>query len=102
MNPGANNHEDDLKKAERIAYLIAGHIKDSLIPAEQDELDDWVSASDENLELFEKLTDEDNIELGVQQYLQIEKEKAAALARVKEKVGLTPKRKSIINTRVIK
>jgi ferric-dicitrate binding protein FerR (iron transport regulator) len=96
MKPGANSHEDDLKKAERIAYLIAGHIKDSLIPAEQDELDDWVSASDENLELFEKLTDEDNIELGVQQYLQIEKEKAAALARVKEKVGLIPKRKSII------
>jgi ferric-dicitrate binding protein FerR (iron transport regulator) len=96
MKPGENNHEEDLKKAERIAYLIAGHIKDSLTPAEQDELDDWVSASDENLELFETLTDEDNIEAGVQQYLQIEKEKAAALVRLKEKAGLSPKRKSIL------
>jgi ferric-dicitrate binding protein FerR (iron transport regulator) len=94
MEPTSNNHDEDLQKAERIAYLIAGHIRETLTPKEADELDDWVSESDENLELFEKLTDEENIELGIQKYLQIEKEKAGALSGVKQAVGL--KRKTTI------
>jgi ferric-dicitrate binding protein FerR (iron transport regulator) len=46
----------------RIAYLIAGFVKGTLTTAEQEELDLWVAASDDNLRLFEELTDEDKLE----------------------------------------
>jgi len=48
--------------AYRIAYLIAGFIRKTLTEAEHDELDKWVEARDENMLLFEELTDEKNIE----------------------------------------
>ena len=50
------------EKAYRIAYLIAGYIRRTLTEEEHDELDAWVEASDENMLLFEELTDEKNIE----------------------------------------
>lgn len=46
------------EKAHRIAALIAGYIHRSLTPSEHDELDEWVGQSDENMQLFEELTDE--------------------------------------------
>jgi ferric-dicitrate binding protein FerR (iron transport regulator) len=85
------NHDENLQKAERIAYLIAGHLKDTLSELERDELDEWITESDENLELFENLTDEDNIEAGIQKHRRMEKEKAEALAGVKEKIGIRQK-----------
>jgi transmembrane sensor len=87
MKPTSNNHEEELKKAERIAYLIAGHLRNTLSADESDELDEWLNESDENLELFEKLTDEENIEAGVQQYLDIEGRKADALQKLKQEIG---------------
>lgn len=48
--------------AYRIAYLIAGFIRNTLTEKEHDELDDWVNESDENMRLFEDLTDERNLE----------------------------------------
>ena len=48
--------------AYRIAYLIAGYIRESLTEQEQEELNDWVNASDHNMRLFEDLTDENNLE----------------------------------------
>jgi transmembrane sensor len=48
--------------AYRTAYLIAGYIRKTLSETEHDELDKWVEASDENMLLFEELTDEKNIE----------------------------------------
>lgn len=48
--------------AYRIAYLIAGYIRQTLTEQEHDELDDWVTADDKNMLLFEDLTDEKNIE----------------------------------------
>lgn len=86
MNQSPTNHDEDLQKAERVAYLIAGHIRETLTPEERTELDDWVTESDENLELFEKLTDEDNIEMGIQKYLQKEKSKSKAFADVEDKI----------------
>lgn len=86
MESAPNNHKENLQKAERIAYLIEGHLKGTLTPEEGEELDDWITESDENLELFEKLTDEDNIEIAMQQYLQAEKEKVEALAGVKNQI----------------
>lgn len=43
--------------SEHIAYLILLHLHNNLTPAEGDELDNWVSASDDNLEMFEELID---------------------------------------------
>jgi transmembrane sensor len=49
--------EDAEKRANRVAWLIAGFIQDRLSPIEHRELDDWVTASTENQLLFEELTD---------------------------------------------
>ena len=94
MNQPSPNHEENLQKVDRIAYLIFGHVQDTLTPQEREELDDWITESDENLELFEKLTDEDNIEMGVHDYLQKEKLKAESLAGVQAKIR-TDKRNNI-------
>lgn len=82
MDPAS--HEEKLKKAEHITYLIAGHVRGTLTNEEADELDNWITESAENLALFENLTDEDNIEAGIRQYLQAEKQKAAAFNELKE------------------
>jgi hypothetical protein len=41
----------------RIAYLILLHLHNKLTPPEGDELDEWICLSDENMEIFEILTD---------------------------------------------
>ena len=86
MDATPNNYEENLRIADRITYLIFGHLKGTLTPEEGEELDDWITESDENLELFERLTDESNIEIAMQQYREVEKEKAKALAEVKNKI----------------
>lgn len=53
-------------KAHRVAYLVAGYIRKTLTRQEHDELDAWVEASDENMRMFEELTDEKNIEANLQ------------------------------------
>ncbi len=60
MNDNPYSNRD--KQAYRIAYLISGYIKDQLSEPEHDELDQWVSLNEENMRLFEELTDEKNIE----------------------------------------
>lgn len=60
MNQTADNSTNPAP--ERIAYLIAAYVKKSITPAEHDELDAWVEASDANMKLFEDLTDEDKLE----------------------------------------
>lgn len=57
-NPYANMD----KGAYRIAYLVAGYIRGTITEKEHDELNDWVNASDHNMQLFEELTDEKNLE----------------------------------------
>jgi len=52
--------------AEKIARLIAGYIQKTLTSEEHDELDTWVNESDDNMRLFEELTDEKNINAGLQ------------------------------------
>jgi transmembrane sensor len=46
------------EKALRIASLIAGYIRHTLTAEEHDELDEWVGENDENMRLFEEVTDE--------------------------------------------
>lgn len=41
-----------------------------LTPEQHDELDEWVVASDENMELFAAATDEDNIRLSMDKAIQ--------------------------------
>lgn len=53
--------EKDLKQAYRITYLIAGFLKHRLTIEEKEELDRFILASDENMKLFERMTDEKNI-----------------------------------------
>jgi ferric-dicitrate binding protein FerR (iron transport regulator) len=59
-----NNSKE--QRARRIASLLAGYIRDTLTPAEHDELDEWVGASDKNMRLFEELTDEKRIQLALE------------------------------------
>lgn len=81
MKPGSD-HSDE--KAHRIAYLIAGYIRKTLSMEEHDELDAWVEASDENMKLFEDLTDETNIEANLAWMDGVQTEKA--LEQVKTKL----------------
>lgn len=86
MKEDAHRHEENLRVAERVAYLISAHMSGKMTADERRELDDWITENDENLELFEKLTDEENIETGMQDYLRLEKEKAAALTMLKARI----------------
>lgn len=93
MNEKISNHSEE--HAHRAAYLIAGFIRKTLTEEEGDELDAWIVESDENLELFEKLTDEENIQIAMQDYLQLEGEKAEILVKVKKTIGLKSKNNSV-------
>jgi hypothetical protein len=54
----------------RIAGLIIGYLNNTLTEMEADELDNWVSASDENVDLFETLIEyERNVDFSPESYL---------------------------------
>lgn len=73
--------------ADRVAYLVAGYIRQTLTEKEHDELDEWITTSDENQRLFEELTDPVNIERGLNE---MEKVNAgAAMERIKSKIRFT-------------
>jgi ferric-dicitrate binding protein FerR (iron transport regulator) len=63
MNEDFSKYSDD--EARRIAYLVNGFLFNTLTEKEHNELDDWVAASDENMLLFEKLTDPKNLQEAV-------------------------------------
>jgi ferric-dicitrate binding protein FerR (iron transport regulator) len=62
--------------AYRTAYLIAGFIRQTLTEKEHDELDEWVAASDSNMQLFEDLTDEDSLTANLEWMDQVQTEKS--------------------------
>jgi ferric-dicitrate binding protein FerR (iron transport regulator) len=71
-------------QANRVAYLVAGHLRQILSEAEKDELDAWITKSDANQRLFEELVNPQVLEQQLQEY---EKpDEAAALKRIKEKL----------------
>ncbi|MBX2925435.1 MAG: FecR family protein [Chitinophagaceae bacterium] len=93
-NNNSSNMEPD--KTSRIAYLVAGYIRGILTDAEKDELDDWITQSDANMELFAELTDENNMEVALEERGSYNSE--AAIARLKEKIILekpTARRRTI-------
>src|ERR1700741_5078030 len=83
--------EEATEKAYRTAYLIAGYIQNTLTVEEHDELDEWVAAKNENLLLFEELTDERNIASTIEWYKKLNTERA--LGRVKERIGFEKPKK---------
>jgi transmembrane sensor len=80
--------------AHRIAYLIAGFIRKTLTEEEHDELDAWVESSDENMLLFEELTDEKNIAANLEWMDKARTEKTLQLT--KERIEFTPEHKNLI------
>lgn len=79
---GLTPQED--QQAHRVAYLISGFLRQSLTEEELNELDEWITASDENELLFGELTDPATIEAGVKQLKGIDTEKA--LEKIKEQL----------------
>src|ERR1051326_5410244 len=57
-----NPYENMDQAAHRIAFLIAGYIRGTITEKDHDELDAWINESDQNMKLFEDLTDEKNLE----------------------------------------
>lgn len=90
MNSDAIKNMDE--GAFRIAYLIAGYIRQTLTETEHDELDKWVEASDDNMLLFEELTDEKNIEANLEWMDKVSTEKM--LQATKEKIQFNPEQKT--------
>jgi hypothetical protein len=86
------NSEVPRQDAYRVAYLIAGYISNSLSDTEKDELDEWVTASDENMQLFAELTDEKNIEKGLKERGLYNADKA--VERLKQKIGTKKKKQA--------
>jgi transmembrane sensor len=74
MDEQFNKYSD--AEAHRVARLIAGFIRGTLSNKERDELDEWICASDENMQLFEKLTDEKNVESAMRWMQGVDTEKA--------------------------
>lgn len=96
MKPKASPGEPQLPLAERMAYLIAGFLRGTLTEAEHDELDAWIVESDENLRLFEELTDEENLQTAIAGRKRLEKERA--LPKPMEPVGVTQSRQPLLRS----
>lgn len=77
-----------MEEADRIAYLIAGFLRQTLKDEEHDELDAWIEASDANQRLFEELTDPAVTEEWLQEMDTINSEKE--LQRIKKGLLFRP------------
>lgn len=78
-------------EAQRIGWLVAGFVQQRLNDAERDELDAWITASDDNQVLFEELISPVFIEKGKQALEAIDAE--AAYAKLKQRIEGVPEKK---------
>jgi transmembrane sensor len=76
----AKLREREVEEAQRIAYLIAGHVRQDLTPEKQKELDKWLDADDNNMDLFEDLTDPSNLKKGMEYFARLD------ITNAKEKI----------------
>ena len=83
MKPDPKNRMGE-EQANRIAYLLAGYLRQTLSDEEHDELDEWMTTSDENQQLFEELTDPATIQKGLAEMDTVNE--AASLERIKSKI----------------
>lgn len=65
---------EELKKAKKVARLIIGYLNRDLSPMEKEELDDWLSEDMDNVDLFERLTDEQHLEESMAWFRTLDKE----------------------------
>lgn len=91
MNGDFSKYNED--EARRIAYLVHGFLFHTLTEEEHNELDDWVAATDENMILFEKLTDPKNLQEAVK-WAEM-RNKKEALEKEEERVVAHPPRRRI-------
>jgi transmembrane sensor len=90
MNTGESfRTEPDDELAKRIAYLINGYNGRNLSEEEDRELDEWVTASMRNQQLFEELTDPANLKkwMGVMEKL----DRKAAMEKIRNRIRFEPK-----------
>lgn len=85
------------KGVNRIAYLIAGYVRNTLTKPEHDELDAWVEQSDRNMLLFEELTDENNLEANLAWMDEVQTEKM--LRKTKAELIFSTEKKTIVHKR---
>ena len=84
MKDDFSHKEEALKESQRVARLIAGFIQQDLSEEEQEALDGWVGVSDENMKLFEELTDEKNIDKSLEWFNRLDTEQS--LEKVKARI----------------
>lgn len=77
-----------------IVDLITKYIFGSLAPEEHDQLDIWVATSDENMRLFENLTDGKKTQLALSVLHEAGEEGLKALKKIKKKLQFTASRHS--------
>ena len=87
--PFKPDHADE--HAFRVAYLVAGFIRNTLTDAENNELDNWVASSRENQQFFEKLIDEKNQDEWLKKIGEVDT--TAALKKIKSRISFSPARK---------
>jgi transmembrane sensor len=93
--PITGGGQDEL--AYRVAYLIAGFIKETLSPEEHQELDNWVCANMDNQKIFENLTDPENLDSWLKWREKLPD--GEVLDRLKRRVEFNqPRKKSLIRS----
>jgi hypothetical protein len=82
------------EKAHRVAALIAGYIHEALTPDEHQELDRWTGEREENLRLFEDLTDPKTIQQALD-WLR-DADGPRMLKKIRGQLKFTPIRRSLL------
>lgn len=88
--------EKELLEARRVARLIAGFIAGNLTKQDTETLDEWIAESDENMLLFEKLTDENNIEWAMAWFKQLDIRAALEQVEMSIQRNKTQNRKRVL------
>lgn len=83
-NSGNGNRPFD--RAQRIAYLVAGYIRNTLSENERDELDSWICEGEQNQEKFLELIDPEFVQNSLEERQSYNS--AAAIERIREKLQL--------------
>ena len=73
-----------LQEAKKVAGLIVGYLNNDLSDIQRNELDEWLLESTDNMELFEKLTDENNMQESMEWFRNLDEE--IALKKVQAKI----------------
>ncbi|MEO5564564.1 MAG: hypothetical protein ABIR18_14050 [Chitinophagaceae bacterium] len=90
-NPVDKKGDGELLNAEHIAALVTGYLQKSLDHTHHDELDQWVRAKKTNMLLFEEITDEKKLQMGLE--VMEEADIKEALEKCKKRISFDGKPK---------